>query len=144
MLKFATSTLFAASAMAARLQFTGGPPDSGDKPSIFERVELIHEVIDQNNDTFVSITELAEMLFLAEGMSYIDHEDAKDLAYFFMHLHKTFGDEITVDEITEHMKSLEFPEDLEQKVLIDMAIEFIELMIFKHGILMDFLLADGD
>ena len=118
MLKFATSTLFAASAMAARLQFTGGPPDSGDKPSIFERVELIHEVIDQNNDTFVSITELAEMLFLAEGMSYIDHEVAKDLAYVFMHLHATFGDEITAEEITEHMKSLEFPEDLVEKILI--------------------------
>ena len=109
MLKFATSTLFAASAMAARLQFTGGPPDSGDKPSIFERVELIHEVIDQNNDTFVSITELAEMLFLAEGLSYIDHEVAKDLAYVFMHLHATFGDEITAEEITEHMKSLKLP-----------------------------------
>ena len=144
MLKFATSTLFAASAMAARLQFTGGPPDSGDKPSIFERVELIHEVIDQNNDTFVSITELAEMLFLAETMSYIDHEMAKDLAYAFMHLHATFGDEITVDEITDHMKSLELPKDIYQKILISKAIEFIELMIFKHGILMDFLLADED
>ena len=120
MLKFATSTLFAASAMAARLQFTGGPSDAGDEPepSIFERVELIHEVIDQNNDTFVSITELAEMLFLAEGMSYIDHEVAKDLAYVFMHLHATFGDEITAEEITEHMKSLKLPEDMVERILI--------------------------
>ena len=123
MFKFATSTLFAASAMAARLQFkggsnNGGPPGAGDGPSIFERVELIHEVIDQNNDTFVTITELVEMLFLAETMTYIDHEMAKDLAYVFMHLHATFGDEITVEEITEHMKSLEFPEDLLQKILI--------------------------
>jgi hypothetical protein len=102
MYKFATSTLFAASAMAARLHITadsnnGGPPGTGDGPSIFERVELIHEVIDQNNDDVVSISELAEALILAETMTYIDHDTAKDVAYAFMHMHATFGDVIKVE-----------------------------------------------
>ena len=149
MFKFATSALFATSAMAVHLQGTGarvyrGPPGSGDRPTIYERVELIHQVIDQNNDTFVSISELAEMLILAEAMAYIDHETAKDIAYVYMHLHAAFGDEITVEEITEHMESLEFPEDHEEMKKISQAIEFIEFMIFYHGLVMDFIAADKD
>ena len=108
MFKFATSTLLATSAMAVQLQSSDLYMCTDDDPtcggtSIFDRMELIHEVIDQNDDKVITVSELATMLFLVEGWEYITHEEAKDIAYDLMHLHLLFGDEIEIGEITAAM-----------------------------------------
>ena len=149
MFKFATSTLLAASAMAVQLQSSDLYMCTDDDPtcggtSILDRMKLIHNVVDQNDDMVLTISELAKMLFLIEWWGYISHEEAKDIAYDFMHLHLLFGDEITILEITAAMLSFELPEDADKKEMILEAVYLIEWMILDHGMLMEFFKADSN
>ena len=82
MFKFATSALLAVSAIAVSLQTTsdgdtadqGLPPHNG--PSLQERLETVVDVMDTNNDKEVTVDEVAEALFLAQIMEYIDLDGA--------------------------------------------------------------------
>ena len=66
MYKFVTSTLLAAGTLATSLRLSGGPPPN-DKPSIYDKVEAMHWVIDMNDDAIVTITELSKVLLYAEA-----------------------------------------------------------------------------
>ena len=103
MFKFTTAAILAAG--AAAISLTTEPPSENpidmDRigTDITDRTEATIGVLDINNDDVVTVSEMSYVILMAENSSYIDHDEARTLAYIITHLFYLFGEEITLGEI---------------------------------------------
>ena len=142
MFKFTTATLLAAGAAAVSLgtktHLTDDlNPDRLD--GIFGRTEDVHEVLDADNDGEISVTEIANVILMAENSQYINHEIASSISLIVMHLFWEFGETISLGEVQFALaqmminKEMAFPSE---HVLI--LVELMEYIMLEHGFKMDF------
>ena len=158
MFKFAISALLAASSAVA-ISVKGGPPNGGKPPKnaggnpnnagpgqqgpgIRNRVSMVHSYLDLNDDSEVTVFELAVVNNLAEQAGYITYEEAMIAAHYFLQLFVLFGNEITVGELHGYMDSLAGPESIADKIMFELAVTAVEEVLKTHNALVYFMQLD--
>ena len=143
MFKFTTATILAAGATAVSLGTStlSGDPIDWDRigDDIYGRTENTFGVLDINNDEKINISEMSEVVLMAENAGYIDHDEARYLAWVIAHLFYHFDEDITLDEIDNIMDEIisESETDFPYEHILDL-IEYMEEITLLHGHRLDF------
>ena len=146
MFKFTTATILATGAAAASLRSRHSIPPPEDPidwdrigDNIYDRTDNTFSVLDINKDEAITIKEMSFVVLMAEKAGYINHDDARYLAWVITHLFFMFDEEITLGEINSAMDYIiyEGKADFPYEYILAL-IEYMEVITLIHGHRLDF------